>query len=385
MRTQQTQPDPPLPPPAGLANSQEPKQEPKTASVLAVFVGLLICLTVAGLLSSARLVAIAERQEFGGSRQSWIGAAEGVDDLATAMRLDRPATFVADLLDAQNPDTVAEVVLGDLALPSVTTASTHKIDDPTDTPTTTPTLSTTTTMPTPTTTQALRTVSPSKPLLVWAGGDSLGEYVGSRLQYRIIDTDLAQVALDYHISTGITRPDYFDWPVELSSVMDAEGDPSMRPEALIFMAGGNDDQPMMNGERKLLTNSPAWLREYRHRVAVMMDITAYEGVRFYWVGLPPMREPRREQIATNINDILAEEASKREWVTFLDIRPLLLNEDGVYDQYIVGPDGEPHKARERDGVHVTSQASQWISALLWELIQQDWAIVDPSAGEPWRD
>jgi hypothetical protein len=335
---------------------------------------------------------MAERQEFGSNRQTWLDAAETLHETAAALKLDQPASAIENLL---YEDRSTAVIVGELAdgRPTVDKSAGPTLQkgagsDPTETtastPTTGPAAPTTSTPPSraPSTTStlpSLREISQTDPIRVWAGGDSLGEYVGSRLQYKVADPDLSTFTLDYHISTGITRPDYFDWPADLSNVMLADDDLTTRPEALVYMVGGNDDQPMLGPDGKLATNSAEWLQEYRERVSLMMDITAYPGIRFYWVGLPPMQDDRREAIAINVNAILADEAALRSWVTFVDIVPLLLGPDGDYQQYIVGPDGEPHKAREGDGVHVTAQASQWISAIVWDLIRDDWVIVAPTA------
>ena len=375
-----------------------------TATPVQVLIGLIVCLAVAGLLSSARLVTMAERQEFGSTRENWLEAAETLHETAAGLKLDRPASAIENLL---YEDPATGVVVGELATDQGTTTkdvskesgstltkhgeSRSETDDPlTNAPTTvvaTPTTvppatapSTTVPATAPSTTPTLpplREILPSDPIRVWAGGDSLGEYVGSRLQYKVANPDLSTFTLDYHISTGIARPDYFDWPANLSNVMLANDDPSTRPEAIVYMVGGNDDQPMLGEDGKLPTNTAEWLHEYRTRVALMMDITAYPGIRFYWVGLPPMQDERREAIAINVNAILVEEAALRDWVTFVDIVPLLRGPQGDYQQYIVGPDGEPHKAREGDGVHVTARASQWISAIVWDLIRSDWAIETP--------
>ncbi len=357
-----------------------------------VLAGMAVCLVVAGSLSSARLLTMAERQEFGGSRENWVKAAEGLDEAASSIGLDRPAGAIEGILYEESGD---RVVLGELAegtsdrasdgspgpLTRDTTASTVVPATSTTLANAPSTLQATTTLPATTTTTGppptappLRVITADEPIRIWAGGDSLGEYVGSRLQYKIADPTMSRFTLDYHISTGIARPDYFDWPATLSNAMLADDDLGTRPEAVIYMVGGNDDQPMQANGQKLTTNSPEWLDEYRIRVGLMMDITAYTGVRFYWVGLPPMRDERREAIAVNVNAILADEAKKRDWVTLVDIVPLLLNSEGLYDQYIIGPDGERHKAREGDGVHITAVASQWISESIWMLIQDDWGF-----------
>lgn len=374
----------------------------REASAPMALAGLALCLLIAALLSSGRLLTIAERQEFSDSRERWINAAEVLDDSASAVGLDIGADAIERAL---HDEASSDVVLGDQAttgqaapitasptitatpttlttmgppLPVTPTPSAPAPSDVSTTtePATTTTAPTTTTTPTPT----MREITSDAPLRVWAGGDSLGEYVGSRLQYKVADLSIAEFQLDYHISTGLTRPDYFDWPAQLSTTMLAGDDPSRRPEAIIFMAGGNDDQPMRTDDAKLATNSAEWLDEYRRRVATMMDITAYSDVRLYWVGLPPMKDERRESIAVNVNQLIAEEASLRDWVTFIDIVPLLLDVDGNYNQYIVGPDGQSRKAREGDGVHVTARASQWISQQVWDLLLADWAV--PSQAPP---
>lgn len=381
-----------------------PAHAPRECSTRSVLAGVVTCLVIAGLLSSTRLVSVAEQQEFGANRDRWTTAAEQVDGIASGLRLDRPANGLGELLYESESE---GVVLGELAnttsaaggktkllttslppsrLPDQAPTDSSTPNSGTENPTTTsspddisdPELpSTTLTIPPAITTSTVppkRRINAEDPLRVWTGGDSLGEYVGSRLLYKVADPDFATITLDYHISTGLTRPDYFDWPASLSQTMVSEEDPLIRPEAVIFMAGGNDDQPMRADGERLATNSEEWLDEYRARVQTMMDITAYGDARLYWIGLPPMKDERREAIAVNVNAILADEAANREWVTFVDIVPLLLNEDGVYDQYIIGPDGEQRKARERDGVHVTSQASEWISRIVWDLVQLDWAF-----------
>ena len=52
-------------------------------------------------------------------------------------------------------------------------------------------------------------------------------------------TKLIKPMLDYHISTGLVRPDFFNWPAQIKS--QAKG---FKPSAVAAMFGANDNQPL---------------------------------------------------------------------------------------------------------------------------------------------
>ncbi len=277
-----------------------------------VFGGLVVCLVVTGLLSSGRLVSMAERQEFGSRRDRWIVAAGRVDAIAGALQLDRPARAI-DAALGRNDDEPVEIVLGDLTPVSTVAETTptqspdSTIDEQALTPDTSvavrPAPTTTTTAAPTTTTTAppiLGEVSVNDPLRIWVGGDSLGEYIGSQLLYKVADPDLTEIEMDFAISTGLARPDYFDWPARLSEIMQ-RGD---RPQVVVFMVGGNDDQDVMVDGRRGVIGTDDWRAAYQQRVATMMDIAAYDGVQMLWINLPPMRDESRQAIAGDINAAL---------------------------------------------------------------------------------
>ena len=223
--------------------------------------------------------------------------------------------------------------------------------------------------PTPASSPA-RLVTNEFPLRIWAGGDSLGEYVGNQLLHSVADPDLTAVAVDYHISTGLARPDYFDWPGRINTVMQSD-EP---PEALVFMVGGNDDQNMSTPTGVVKFNTTEWEDEYRLRVGSIMDSMAATDAHMWWIGLPPMRDDRRIQLAETANSVASQESEKRPWTTYIDIDPLFRTEDGAYSARITGPDGETRTARAPDGVHVTSGGSEWISALVWGEVASHWKL-----------
>lgn len=361
------------------------------SDVTRVFAGLIACLIVSALLSSGRLVAMAERQEFGADRDRSLAAAEAFHSVASGLALNKPAEMIEAALDRSEGEP-GEVVLGELAAtaPSTTmaipttTAVPAAADDTTTTPlitTTSPVPSTTAPPTTPPPPSILGDISVNNPLRVWTGGDSLGEYVGSELLYRVADRDLSTVELDFAISTGLARPDFYDWPAHLSEVMQRED----RPNVVVFMAGGNDDQDLRVGGERVVVGTPEWRTAYRQRVATMMDIAAHPEVQMLWINLPPMRDGRREGISLEINAALAAEAELRPWVHVVDIVSMFTGPSGGYDQFIDAPDGSAtRKARASDGVHITRQASNWVAEEVWAMISARWRFdyVTPATTVP---
>jgi hypothetical protein len=157
----------------------------------------------------------------------------------------------------------------------------------------------------------------------------------------------------------------------MSEVM--QRDPELRPQVVVFMVGGNDDQDMRTDDGRLPFFDDAWLSEYRSRVALMMDTTAYPGTQMVWINLPPMRDERRDQMVSPINAILAEEASARPWVSVADIMTTFSADGGGYEQFLTEPGGDKTvQARANDGVHITSSASEWVARMVWNQVQQSW-------------
>lgn len=219
-----------------------------------------------------------------------------------------------------------------------------------------------------------RAVTPEARLRLWAGGDSLGEYVGNQLLAPLSNRSLTAVELDFHIGTGLTRPDTYDWEARIDEIM-ARPD---RPEALVFMVGGNDNQPMRADGQNLDVGSAPWLAEYRARVVDLMDSThpadGGAGTHLWWIGLPPMRDGERDGLARAIDAIVAEEAAGRPWVTFVDLMPRFSGPDGGFAGTITGPDGKAKVARAPDGIHITYAGSTWIAQDLWAEIAARWGL-----------
>ncbi len=412
------------PPPPSADDMVIGRSARTTVGAREVLARVLVGLTVASALSSGELVAAAEAQPFGSRRSFLVEVALVIDHHATDWHLDEPNRRLRSALgrEGHKRDVDADGDLGELAAASDLASTSGRAAESADSetqiaegqdaegrdadaepsgpgePAPSPLGLRPPELPagpqvtapmeahesdvqpattTPATTSTIRVVDQTSRLRLWAGGDSLGEYVGNQLLHPIADPDLVDVRLDYNISTGLSRPDYFDWPARLREVMAT--DPS--PEVLVFMVGGNDNQNMLVDGDVVETDTAAWYREYERRIRSIVDETS--GAQLYWIGLPPMRDDDRNTIAVAVNEILRHVADQHETVTFIDLETQFAGPDGSYSAHIVDPDGQLRLARAADGVHITYTGSTWVASDFWDLVEARWSFEPISeGGEP---
>ena len=126
--------------------------------------------------------------------------------------------------------------------------------------------------------------TPAHPLRVLIVGDSIGLDAGGPLQSDLSGTGVVIAALDARESTGLTRPDYFNWPAELGDDVK-----SVQPQVVVVMIGANDPQDFL-GPPDVPYSSPQWNTLYAQRVAQFMQIASSGGAQVVWVGMPPMQD-----------------------------------------------------------------------------------------------
>ena len=117
---------------------------------------------------------------------------------------------------------------------------------------------TTTAAPATTTVPAGRVVTDDAPLRVYVAGDSQATYLGQAIASESGVRSL-EVELDDRISTGLARPDYFDWPAQWTNQM-----VELDPEVVVLFIGANDHQDMVDAAgQRLIEGSEAWRDEWR--------------------------------------------------------------------------------------------------------------------------
>jgi hypothetical protein len=217
--------------------------------------------------------------------------------------------------------------------------------------------------------------TPASKLRFWVGGDSITQTFGTSMQQVVNSTGVMDPTLDYRVSTGLARPDYFNWPEHLvKDVLPND------PQVMVIMFGANDGQNMTGADGKVYQRgSQEWLDEYRRRVAATMDLLKDpDNDRLVmWVGPPVMKPGSGVHEMDQLNYIYWSEAKSRPWIQYFDSWPFFSDANGQYISDAPAADGTTKGLRQKDGVHLSTVGGNRLSWAVLARIQQ---YVDLSAG-----
>lgn len=386
---------------------------------------VLLCLSLSALLASEKLLQIAEREPLGIARDRLIVAAEINHHVANLLWLNRPYTFLRSFTssDADNPgikvDTIPSIpsvaetpsvadtlfnknlnsqsprsslfnsnslednIVGEAGSDANSKGKSEQFDN----------ITTTTVDETPTaqsfvdetpiaqhreiaSAQPYRQVSSDHPLKVYLAGDSQAYYLGLSLRQggfrEIFDVDV-----DNRHSTGLARPDYFNWPAYL-----VEKVSSATPDLIILSLGSNDWQAVSSKGQRYAAGTAGWQAEWAWRLAVTFELLADTADHVVWLGLPPSSEKTFQTGFKMMNRIAADVASEFSYVTMVDIWDVF-GGDNPYRASLTPPEdlispenmsGKPVKVRQSDGVHLNLEGSKWVADIVQKVIRHHWDV-----------
>lgn len=220
---------------------------------------------------------------------------------------------------------------------------------------------------TPTTPVSTRAVTVEMPLRVYVAGDSQTPFLGSWLN---TDNRL-DVTVDARHSTGLARPDVYDWTSRFADVL-AHQD----PELVVLVIGGNDPQAMWNADGTAAAPylASGWRHEYNRRINSVLDQFAAPHRHLVWVGQPPARPDHFHEGYAVLNQIAAEAIAARSDTTFLDIWDLFGGEHPYRSDIAPPGGGEPIAVRHSDGVHLNLTGSRWVAELVLDVVSAQWEL-----------
>ncbi len=205
--------------------------------------------------------------------------------------------------------------------------------------------------------------TPKKKLRLWVAGDSLDIVPG----YSVVRAAGASPVIesvggvDGQVATGLTRPDVFNWFEHIRKQVK-----KLKPHVVVLNFGGNDDKGYMTGLPDGTTigdfGGPSWTKEYRRRVAGVMDIVNRAGGTVVWVGLPITRSEAQTQRFDIVNAAVQKEAKARgKKAIFIDTYTMFAGDTGGFTEYLENAKGDTVKVRAGDGVHFDNEGGDIIA------------------------
>ena len=232
--------------------------------------------------------------------------------------------------------------------------------------------------PTPGVTGPIRTPTPGDRLRVVVVGDSLASGLGAYAE-RVFKPSLVRVSNQGRISTGLARPDYFDWMASMQVLVD-----SYRPDLVIVMLGENDAQALVDAKGRLQTpiGTRAWPTAYAARVQDLARIATSGGARLVWVGLPIVRDSGRRALLQRQNSIFQEMTGVVSNTAYLDTWNLFATPNGGYTTYYRETSGHLEVIRQPDGVHFNGLGYQLVAQAAADLAITDLGLSPKTLTQP---
>lgn len=309
-----------------------------------VLIVMLVALLGGALLNAQALLRTAQRQELGTGRSVALAFAEPLASVSGWLLIDAPRDAIDSALGRGVPRR-------DVTTVATTTTTTGSG----------PSTTTTTSLP------PLRPVGAADPLDLLIIGDSFAELFGPALVNRSTDSGVVEATVDFQFISGLSRPDYFDWPSYLSGEL-----PGVAPDAVVAIFGGNDAQDVAVSGEIFEVGTEAWIDLYAIRVAEVMDTLLADVERVYWVGLPIMESENFTANVVMMNTVYEAEAKERPRVTYVSSFDLFKDENGQYNAYLDG-----RHMRYADGAHFTWNGGYRLADEVLPVIADQWEFQIP--------
>ena len=197
------------------------------------------------------------------------------------------------------------------------------------------------------------------PATVFIVGDSDAGTFGPYLQTLLDGTGVVETQLDYKVSSGLARPDFFDWPAEIDRKL-----PEVNPDIVVATFGGNDAQGLAVAGGEFVVGDPVaneaeWTEEYQQRVGAVMDQLTEGGRTLIWVGIPNDDNPDVTARMAIQDQAAKAAAAERPEVIFIDTWKRFSGRDGGWAEFVIDPrDGEGKDVRADDGFHLNQTGAE---------------------------
>lgn len=197
-------------------------------------------------------------------------------------------------------------------------------------------------------------------------GDSLMEGLGPVMHRSLLNRKGLEIVVSAKYSTGLCRPDIFDWPATMRHVVSTR-----KPDIVIFFMGANDGQPIKEGNHFVQTGGKAWRDAYARKMDELVSIAKAQGAEVIWVELPAVGG--RYSRLLHENQIAQREYCEQSGITSLQTDPIFSGVFGRFESY-GDYKGKHVRLRTKDLTHLTEAGNK-------KLVEELMPILDGKLSE----
>jgi uncharacterized protein len=218
-------------------------------------------------------------------------------------------------------------------------------------------------------TSSMRDFTADNKLRVVIVGDSLAQGLGFYME-RVLSPTLVRVSSQGRISTGLARPDYFNWPAEMQRIEDV-----FHPDLVIVMLGENDHQSLLtpSGQLDTKTSTSAWPNAYSQRVQQFVHIAVDNGSHVVWAGLPVISDTSKWDYIRRVDGIYSRVMLRTPNAAYLDTWAMFTTPGGRYTPFM-RINGKVVPVREADGIHFTAAGYQLVARAAVGIAEQRFSL-----------
>ncbi len=216
---------------------------------------------------------------------------------------------------------------------------------------------------------ALVHIGPERPRRVLViGASSIQFAVGVRLEKLMPTYAGVKVKRFGRLATGLSRPDFFDWPQKFRALAKA-----FKPDLVIANFGGNGAQAIPTDAKKIKYKTPAWDTAYGARVTEMVDIATEHGAQMIFMGMPVMRSNKFSAKMRYLNKV-QQEAAEAAGAMFIPTYNMAALSNGKYRKSIKYK-GKRGLMRTSDGVHYSKLGARYVVEQVLQQVERKYRLV----------
>ncbi len=185
-------------------------------------------------------------------------------------------------------------------------------------------------------------------------GDSMMmEGLGPTLHHRLRNRDNLDVYREGKYSSGLSRPDFYDWPTNLTAMLK-----KYNPDLLIMSMGANDTQDIVINKKRYFIDTKEWAKIYLQRSKDFIALADNGKRHILWVSLPVMGKEPYFTRTKLISKLQLEASQTVKNASFVNIQHLLTDEKGKYTTFYKDKNNKSIRLRSQDLVHVSNEGGE---------------------------